>query len=183
MGNNDIFQQKNELRKKMRKLKQELGEGFRREKSDRIFAAVKEHPVFQKAALVMMYWSLPDEVQTHDAVIEFSKTKTILLPVVKGDELELRVFTGAEELNSENVLGIGEPSGAPFLKKDEIDLIIVPGVAFDRNNNRMGRGKAYYDRLLKEIRAYKIGVCFDFQLLGNIPFDENDVKMDEVLWA
>lgn len=183
MENKDIFQQKNELRRKIRKLKMGLGDEGKIEKSDRIFAAIGEHPVFQQASVVMMYWSLPDEVQTHKYVELFSKSKKILLPVVKDDELELREFRGREFMQSDNSLGIGEPDGEPFLNTDEIDLIIVPGVAFDRNNNRMGRGKAYYDRLLKNVKAYKIGVCFDFQFLDEIPCDENDVKMDEVLRA
>jgi 5-formyltetrahydrofolate cyclo-ligase len=183
MENNDIFHQKSELRRKMRKLKQELSDGDKILKSGRLFASVYRHPAFKNAKVVMMYWSLPDEVQTHQFVEEISKTKKVILPVVAGDELELREYRGQEYMKSDNTMGIGEPVGDPFENTGEIDLIIVPGVAFDRSNNRMGRGKAYYDRLLKKVNAYKIGVCFDFQFLDEIPSDENDVKMDEVLRA
>ena len=59
---------------------------------------------------------------------------------------------------------------------------MVPGMAFDRNNNRMGRGKGYYDRFLATIpQAYKIGVCFKFQLVDEIPTDALDIRMDEII--
>ena len=65
--------------------------------------------------------------------------------------------------------GIKEPTGETFLEYDKIDLVIVPGVAFDRTLNRMGRGKGFYDRLLPKIKAPKVAVCFDFQLMEKIP--------------
>jgi 5-formyltetrahydrofolate cyclo-ligase len=77
--------------------------------------------------------------------------------------------------------GIPEPSGELFKDYNEIDLILVPGVAFDIENNRMGRGKAYYDKLLSSLKAFKLGVCFDFQLLQSVPTDEHDIKMDRIL--
>lgn len=73
--------------------------------------------------------------------------KQILLPVVTGDDLELRVYTGPGDLAT-GAYGIEEPTGALFTDYDAIDFIVVPGVAFDRNGNRLGRGKGYYDRLL-----------------------------------
>jgi len=77
--------------------------------------------------------------------------------------------------------GILEPEGESFTELQDIDLIIVPGVAFDKNNNRLGRGKAYYDKLLNYVNCHKYGVCFDFQLVPNVPADQHDVKMDKVI--
>ena len=75
-----------------------------------------------------------------------------------------------------------EPSGELFDDYAAIDLAVVPGMAFDIQNNRLGRGKGYYDRMLpKLVNAYKIGVCFSFQRLPGIPAEGNDVKMDEVI--
>ena len=65
--------------------------------------------------------------------------------------------------------------------ESEIDLIIVPGVAFDRQLNRMGRGKGYYDRLLSTLQAPKIGICFDFQLQDTVPTESFDKKMDMII--
>ena len=70
----------------------------------------------------------------------------------------------------------------PAVVKDAIDLIIVPGVGFDRQGNRLGRGKGYYDRLLPRIpSAYKIGICFPFQLVEEIPAEPFDIRMDEIV--
>ena len=64
---------------------------------------------------------------------------------------------------------------------NSIDFIIVPGVAFDNQKNRLGRGKAYYDKLLKNTKAFKAGVCFGFQLLDSVPVNSFDEKMDLVI--
>ncbi len=71
-----------------------------------------------------------------------------------------------------------------FHDYDSIDLVVVPGVCFDSDLGRVGRGKGYYDRMLEKItKAYKIGICFDCQLLGKVPTEKWDVKMNMVLTA
>lgn len=83
--------------------------------------------------------------------------------------------------------GIMEPEGPAFTAYDDIDLIIIPGVAFDVKHNRLGRGKGYYDRFLQQMQqmrqthAYKIGVCFSHQLVDSIPVTAYDIPMDEVV--
>ena len=102
-------------------------------------------------------------------------------PVVTGDDLELRVYTGPGDLAT-GAYGIEEPTGALFTDYDAIDFIVVPGVAFDRNGNRLGRGKGYYDRLLPRIpSAYKAGICFPFQIVEEVPAETFDIRMDEVI--
>lgn len=68
-----------------------------------------------------------------------------------------------------------------FTNYASIDLAVIPGVAFDRSGNRLGRGKGYYDRLLPHIFAYKVGICFSFQLVEDIPTREFDARVDEIL--
>lgn len=83
--------------------------------------------------------------------------------------------------------GIMEPEGPAFTAYDDIDLIIIPGLAFDVKHNRLGRGKGYYDRFLQQMQqmrqthAYKIGVCFHHQLVDSIPVTAYDIPMDEVV--
>jgi 5-formyltetrahydrofolate cyclo-ligase len=79
--------------------------------------------------------------------------------------------------------GILEPSGSEFNDRASIDLIIVPGIAFDQNNYRMGRGRGYYDKLLETTKAVRMGVCFNFQYLENIPVEMHDLPMDLVIKA
>jgi 5-formyltetrahydrofolate cyclo-ligase len=153
----------------------------KKSKSDTILKKVEQLDVFLQSKIVMAYWSMPDEVYTHDFILKWYNKKTIILPVVKDDELELRVFTGIENMSAGKAFNIGEPTGKPYTNIKSIDLILVPGVAFDQQNNRLGRGKAYYDKLLKSASATKIGICFDFQIVDSVPIDEHDIKMDRVI--
>lgn len=149
--------------------------------SAEILAALEAHPAFRAAYTVLLYHSLPDEVDTHSFIKKWSGKKQILLPVVTGDELKLRIYTGPEDLATGSY-GIEEPTGDLFTDYTSIDFIAVPGVAFDRNGNRLGRGKGYYDRLLPRIpSAYKVGICFPFQIVEEVPAEPFDIRMDEII--
>ncbi len=177
----DINAQKKKIRKEIKQLKANYSLAEKQELSQSILEQVEQLPQFQSAKTVMLYWSMDDEVATHDFVCKWAKSKQVILPVVNGSTLDLKVFKGIDNLVAGENFGIPEPDGDVFTKEEDIDFILVPGVAFDRENNRMGRGKAYYDRLLRELSAYKVGVCFDFQLLPTVPTDQYDIKMDKVV--
>lgn len=123
---------------------------------------------------------MKDEVDTHAFIEKWRKEKQFLLPVVKGETLELRIYTGPEQLKT-GAFGIHEPEGPLFENYETIDLAIIPGIAFNRSGCRLGRGKGYYDRLLPLISGTKIGVCFSFQLTEDIPTEPCDIVMDEVI--
>ena len=108
--------------------------------------------------------------------------KKVLLPTVVSDEdMELCEYEGREQLH-EGAFHIMESGGNCFKDYDSIDVAVVPGMAFDMKNNRLGRGKGYYDRFLAKIpSAYKLGVCFGFQFLESLPTGAFDIVMDEVL--
>lgn len=154
------------------------------QRSEGIMRQVEALPAFQQARVVLLYWSMADEVQTHNFVNKWYKDKVLLLPCVDGDDLLLRQYTGPECMVEGEQFGIGEPDATVpvFTDLDSVEMIIVPGVAFDRQCNRMGRGRGFYDRLLKSTpRALKVGVAFDFQMLDEIPTETFDVKMDIVI--
>ncbi|RZT93164.1 5-formyltetrahydrofolate cyclo-ligase [Ancylomarina subtilis] len=176
-----IDEEKKRIRKEIRQLKNAISLEEKVRRSKLILDKVEQLPEFISAKTVMLYWAMDDEVQTSDFVVKWAASKRVILPCVNGNDLDLRVFRGEEDLVAGENFGIPEPSGELFLDYDEIDLILVPGVAFDVDNNRMGRGKAYYDRLLSSLKAYKLGVCFDFQLLQSVPTDEHDIKMDRIV--
>ncbi|MGM0549945.1 MAG: 5-formyltetrahydrofolate cyclo-ligase [Bacteroidota bacterium] len=176
-----INKQKKVIRQQIKEAKKKLSQQEKKARSTAIFQKVEQMEAFQKARKVMAYWSLPDEVATHDFVKRWAKDKSMILPVVKGDVLELRSFTGMQDMKPEPVFGIYEPTGPIEPDPSSIDLIIVPGVAFDPYLNRLGRGKAYYDKLLKSTHALKVGVCFDVQLIAEVPTDAYDIPMDRVI--
>ena len=149
--------------------------------SAKILAALEAHPAFRAANTVLLYHSLNDEVDTHDFIRKWSNKKQILLPVVVGNELELRLYTGTEDMQISNY-GIEEPMREAYTDYESIDFIVVPGVAFDQKGNRLGRGKGYYDRLLPHIpSAYKAGICFPFQLVEEVPAEPHDIRMDIII--
>ncbi len=176
-----IDTQKKKLRKKIKQLKAHYTLAEKKALSETILQQVEALPQFQAAKTLMLYWSMDDEVFTHEFVCKWALEKQIILPVVNGYTLDLKLFKGVDHLVAGEKFGIPEPDGELFIQEQDIDFVLVPGVAFDKHNNRMGRGKAYYDRLLRELSAYKVGVCFHFQLLPSVPTDQYDIKMDKVL--
>jgi len=152
----------------------------KRHLSEAIISKVEQLPEFKKAKNILLFRSLPDEVIT-DAIFEkWSESKCLILPVVKEDELELRYYEGEENLKTA-LFGIKEPQGEPFTEWNTIDLVLVPGIAFDSCQNRLGRGKGYYDRVLPKISGVKIGICFPCQMVDNVPCREWDVRVDKVV--
>jgi len=176
-----IDEEKKRIRREIRALKNAVPLEEKMKRSISILDRLEQLPEFIHAKTVMLYWAMADEVQTSDFVIKWSASKRVILPCVNGNDLDLRVFRGEEDLVMGENFGIPEPSGELFTDYEEIDLILVPGVAFDIENNRMGRGKAYYDKLLSSLKAFKLGMCFNFQLLKTVPTDEHDIKMDMII--
>lgn len=170
-----------ELRRYVAKLKKQTPLAERKLLSERIMEKLEHNDAFIRAGVVLMYYSLPDEVYTHSFIDKWRKEKTILLPVVKNKtEMDIREYTGRDDLK-EGAFHIWEPSGVLFTDYNAIETAVVPGIAFDESGNRLGRGGGYYDRLLPQMRAYKLGICFPFQLLDRLPHEEYDVMMDEVI--
>ena len=173
---------KKELRKQIRAAKKAVPFCEKCSRSIPIMQQVEQLSQFRDAQTILLYWSMEDEVQTHDFVNRWYQQKTLLLPCVDGDDLRLRQYTGPECLKEGEQFGIGEPTGPEFTDLNSVQMIIVPGVAFDRHNNRMGRGRGFYDRLLKSTpNAYKVGVAFNFQMVELVPTEEFDVPMNAVI--
>ena len=144
---------------------------------------LSRHPRLAEARIVLLYSALPDEVPTQPLLNRLTtEGKTVLLPrVVSDTDMELRRYTGPNDLEP-GAFGIMEPTGELFTDYDLIDVAVVPGMAFDREGHRLGRGKGYYDRFLAQLpHIYKIGICFPFQLVDKVPADAHDMLMDEVV--
>ena len=136
----------------------------------------------RQARSILLYCSLEDEVCTHNLMDRLaSEGKHVYLPRVTGAAtMELRLYTGRNDLR-EGAFHIMEPIGIllPEERYAVIDTGIIPGMAFDHDGHRLGRGKGYYDRLLAKMpHLYKIGVCFDFQKVDSIPTEPTDITMD-----
>lgn len=178
---------KTELRALMRKAKREFFSTHTLQEqhllAEKILSQVEQSEVFRSAQVVLAYYSLADELFTHDFVQRWAARKTILLPKVVGDDLTLHSYNGPLSLR-EGAFGIMEPCTPEYADYAAVDLVIVPGVAFDGDGHRLGRGRGYYDRLFASrlpYNIYKVGVCYPFQLVEHVPTESCDVQMDKVV--
>lgn len=171
--------EKAKIRRRIRNKKNILSDMEKAQSSSSVFEKIESLPEFIAAKSILLYWSLPDELPTHSFIVKWCKQKQMLLPMVKGDKMMIKPFTSTDELRKSD-MGIWEPEAQKEYLK-QIDLVIAPGIAFDKNKNRLGRGKGYYDKYFNGKKIIKIGVCYDFQLLENIPVEPFDVKMDKII--
>lgn len=170
---------KKELRANIKTLKKQHTKEQLLEQSETILAKLEQHPDFKNAHIVMLYSALPDEVQTQAFIEKWRHKKKIILPTVVGDDI-IPVELAENTTFAVGDFNILEPQNTTY--SGGYDLIVVPGVAFDRNGNRIGRGRGYYDRFLsKHLNIKRIGICFDFQLVHEVPTEPNDIRMDEVI--
>lgn len=168
--------EKRSIRKQIREMREGLLPEEVKETGDSIYEKVVTSSFFKEAKIVMSYMSFKNEVDTHrinEAII--STGKKLILPRVKDREnMEAVEYTGEFLKGS---LGIDEPAGKSY--EGDIDLVIVPGIVFDRSGNRIGFGRGYYDRFLEKYsNALKISLIYDFQLVENISAEEHDKKID-----
>ena len=171
---------KDTIRQEISTLKKKYTISDLQNKSDEVFSVLEITGVFQSATTIFIYNSLNDEVATSAFISKWSNEKDFFLPVVSGENLIFRKHQANSNYKISD-LGIKEPTGIDFIDYSKVDLIIVPGMAFDRKKNRLGRGKGYYDHFLATIKAPKAGICFDFQLFDIIPSEEHDIKMDMII--
>lgn len=151
-----------------------------KEESHKIVARIESMRHFQDAKVVMLYYPIQNEVDLRSLVSKYDGEKTFLLPATLADhKMEVRIVHRDTELKKGRY-GVPEPPAEAY--KGKIDLILVPGVAFDKNLYRLGRGGGYYDRFLRRYRrSFKVGVCYSSQLHENIPHSWHDIRMNHVV--
>lgn len=171
---------KDEIRSRVKARKSLLSALEKTQAAAAVFGRLEQSAAFALAEKILLYHSLPDELSTRDFLERWSGRKRFFLPRVNGLNLEILPYD-----RSRLALGsfhIEEPQGDDTADISEIELVVVPAVAYDRRGNRVGRGKGYYDRLLASTRATKVGVGYDFQLIDDeIPAEPHDVAVDIVI--
>ncbi|MDF2820059.1 MAG: 5,10-methenyltetrahydrofolate synthetase [Clostridiales bacterium] len=137
-------------------------------------------PQYKAAEKVFIFCSINREIDTKFIIQDaLANNKIIALPKVDNNEMIFHKVKGFDELN-DGFFGVREPSiFSPIVKYTENSIVIVPGVAFDNNLNRLGYGGGYYDRFFhKNPKAFKVAIAHDFQILDSIKVDDHDVKVD-----
>lgn len=155
----------------------------KKEKSNIITNKVIKEEAYKKAKIVALYKSLPSEVDTTELIkYSIALGKTVVLPKVVCDDLKFYKISLSDKL-VKSKFGVEEPieNEANYIEKEKINLVIVPGVCFDKENNRLGFGKGYYDRFLAKTNLYTIAICFEEQMINKIFTEDNDIKMKKVI--
>lgn len=174
---------KPELRKIVRARLAQLQPDQIAEKSARICEAIARHPAWLEARVVCLFAAQATEPHV-ELLWKKIESRQICYPRVNGIDLDLiRVGDPASLQTSRWQLREPIHDEANILAPGQIDLLLVPGLAFSTDGERLGRGGGFYDRLISnpQLRAHKIGVCFDVQLSDDLPLETHDRKVDEVI--
>ena len=156
----------------------------REKASSAIYDRIKSLEAWQDAQTVLLFASLPDEP---DVMRLFERSKRVCFPRFKADRgYESAIVESIQDLVV-GKFGIQEPPAeADEVNASDIDITLVPGLAFDETCNRLGRGRGFYDRWLPQISGIKIGIGFDHQLIESVPTETHDHQLEMVVlpsWA
>ena len=183
-----LFQQKATIRKQILEKRKSLDPKILAAQSRSIIRTLLNHEQFQKADKILIYLSKDGEVVTDNLLGRaFELGKRVCVPVVDRENTELRIseLRGPEIIFRLGAFGVREPAveDLNFVPPDQIDLVVAPGLAFDRRGGRIGYGKGYYDRLLSRLgsRVPRVALAFDFQVLDAVPQNENDIRVDAII--
>jgi len=174
---------KTQLRKEIMNSRDSQPLGEIESKSESIEEFFFSLPLVNNAKTILIYNSIRGEVRTKSIIEKLlSLGKNIVVPVTlsKDGKTTLCRLKNTADLK-EGMFGVPEPCIREELAPDTIDLVIVPGIAFDDKGNRLGHGYGYYDRMLKSINAPLLALSFEMQLLREIPREEHDVPVDMII--
>jgi 5-formyltetrahydrofolate cyclo-ligase len=183
---------KPELRDAMRGPLALLSPAERAALSSQVCRRVMALDAFTTADTVMMFLPLPGEVDICPIALRcFQTGRTVCVPRVDWERKRMRAveIRDIDANLHETRHGVREPSAGRPIPLEQIGLVLVPGLAFDAQGGRLGRGGGFYDRFLEpgadndRLRSrnwFTCGVCFDFQVVDRVPTDENDIRLDAV---
>lgn len=174
---------KTQIRKEMKTRRAAMSKDEVLQKSGVAAEYFLKSEIYKKAETIMLYMPLENETDTTEIIkAALNDRKRVILPVT---DIKTGIITPCF-YESDTVLEKGgfsviEPKNAEIAEKSEIDVVVVPGIAFDKSGSRVGFGKGCYDMFLDGMTAVKVGYCYEFQLCEKIPAEKYDIKMDYVV--
>ena len=175
---------KQELRGHIRSLKRQMAPEQIRDKSDALLALFTATEAYQNARTIYGYMSYNQEVRTLPILEQaLADGKRVAIPKCYGDEMRF-IFMEDLSLVAKSSCGIPEPVHEVPVADDPTALVLMPGMVFDRQGHRIGYGGGYYDKFLaQEPEHPTVALCYDFQLLEDLPAEDFDVPVDLLFWA
>jgi len=173
---------KKEIRQKLRAEMAAISPAELHERSIQACSRLAQTPEYARSEIIMVFLSLPTEVDTTSLVLQaWRDRKRVLAPKVSWEQrrmLPIQIDSLSDDL-SESVLGIREPADGVPIPLANIDMVIVPGLGFDLQGNRLGRGRGFYDRFLahRDWAGIACGLALQNQVLDSVPTTEHDMKI------
>ena len=175
---------KKELRRNIRLKKEAMTEEEILGKSRSLTEKFLKTDVYKNASALYGYLSYNQEVRT-EAILEqaLADGKRVAVPKVFGDEMRFIYISGLDQITP-GYKGIPEPVEDAPVADDPNALVLMPGIAFDKNGGRIGYGGGFYDKFLaKEPNHKTVALCYDFQVVEDLPVEEFDIPVNQVIWA
>ena len=172
---------KESIRWSMQAKRRELFAGERRAAalavSDKLFGS----GLLPRGSEINVYRSFGAELDTSHLLERLlAEGYAVSVPVTEGSQMKAVRVTVKTQYRT-GAFGISEPIGEPEVSKDRLAVVLLPGLAFSKDGYRVGYGKGYYDRYLADCNAYRIGLCYDFQVLAAVPHEPFDLPVDAIV--
>lgn len=179
-------EEKKVLRNKILEIRDSLNNNEKELMDNKIFNELINTDLYKRSINIFIYISFSNEINTRNIIEKaFKDKKNVFIPkVYKDDKLMKAIKLNSIDELKKNSMGILEPiDDSNYIEKENIDLIVVPGVVFDKECNRIGYGGGYYDRYLKDIKSKKnkIVLAYDLQIVDKIESEVHDIKVDYII--
>lgn len=180
---NKNVEDKQALRARMRALRRALGEKQQQEASQAVWKQLEDWEVYRNARVVMAYAAARGELSVEPVIRDIlASGRTLCLPRCESPGIMTARRVASLDQLVTGAYGLQEPDDScEVMDRGAIDLILVPGTAFDARGGRLGQGGGYYDRFLPGCRAALAGVCHAFAVVSSVPCAEHDAVMDWII--
>jgi 5-formyltetrahydrofolate cyclo-ligase len=173
---------KTSLRKQVAEARDELSREVRESKSREIGKRLYSLPEYRAASVIMFFASFRSEVDTLTMIRHvLAAGKRVFLPKVRGRDLALFEILDFDKDTAPGAWAIPEPRETRPVTIQEVDLMIVPGLAFDENGNRLGYGAGFYDRILPSFRRTTVALAFEEQIVPDVPVSIHDIPVKKIV--
>lgn len=182
-GSGDLAQRKRALRRRVRAVRDALSSEERARRSEAVATNLFTLPEVSGASTVMAFWSFGSEVDTQPIIRRLAdEGRRVALPRVEGRTMVAVTYRLGDPM-TEAAFGAMEPTDGEVVPPEAVDVVVAPGLAFDRLGYRVGYGGGFYDRLFRRTRpdAVKVGVCFAVQVVDEVPHRRGDRHVDLVV--
>ena len=179
LPSNKLRLAKNKMRELLVQKRRVMSASDRQMYSQQILDQLEQMTCFLEAKTILLYYPIQNEVDVLPLVKKYKREKTLLFPVSHRRGMTVHPYAGNEHMHR-GKFGIPEPTTPAY--DGEIDLVIVPAVAFDAKGRRLGRGGGYYDRFIKKLtHTVLVGVGYDFQLVDEVPAAHHDQRVHRII--